>query len=103
MATRSGSEVADALQRAGVVFQRIYTAKDIVADSHYLAREDVISVEDTRLQSIRMPGVIPKFTLHRHSVKFAGAGIGAHNRQIYMEMMGLSEAVLQQLKRDKVI
>jgi crotonobetainyl-CoA:carnitine CoA-transferase CaiB-like acyl-CoA transferase len=103
IATRSWSAVALALKTAGVVFQRIYDAQDIVTDPHYLAREDVIAVDDARLQSIRMPGVVPKFPLHTHRVQFAGAGIGEHNRQVYVEMLGLSQARLEQLAHDQVI
>jgi crotonobetainyl-CoA:carnitine CoA-transferase CaiB-like acyl-CoA transferase len=97
------ADLAAALDTAGVVFEQVYTVADIVDDKHYLAREDVIQVQDDQLGPVRMPGVIPKFSGYHHVVRHAGRAIGADNAAIYGAQLGLDEQQLSALRDRGVI
>lgn len=95
--------VHDRLAACEVVHEKVYTVADIVTDPHYLAREDVITVTDQVLGAVRMPGVVPKFSNYRHTIRHAGRGIGHDNASIYGRLLGLDETALTELRRAGVI
>jgi crotonobetainyl-CoA:carnitine CoA-transferase CaiB-like acyl-CoA transferase len=96
-------EVDAALDHRGVVSERVFTVADIVTDEHYLAREDVITVNVPGLGEVRMPGVVPKFSGFKHDVRHAGREIGADNAEIYGEALDLGGDRLTALHQKGVI
>jgi crotonobetainyl-CoA:carnitine CoA-transferase CaiB-like acyl-CoA transferase len=95
--------VAAQMQATGAVFQRIYDAADIVADEQYRERGDLISVDDTVLGAMLMPGIVPKFPGFEHAVERAGPALGEHNGEFFGERLGLTAEELETLRRDGVI
>lgn len=102
-AAHSYDELAQALTREGAVFNRVYDAKDIVEDSHYQARGDLIEVPDAQFGSILMQGVVPKFPGREHRVSSAGQARGAGNAAFYERRLGLTTETMLSLRRDGVI
>jgi crotonobetainyl-CoA:carnitine CoA-transferase CaiB-like acyl-CoA transferase len=96
-------EVATRFHAMEVVHERVLTVADIVVDEHYLAREDVIVVDDPDLGPVRMPGVIPKFSGFKHEVRHSGRSVGADNTQFYGDYLGLQDADLEGLRDRGVI
>ncbi|GAA3521161.1 CoA transferase [Aeromicrobium panaciterrae] len=97
------AEVEAGLDQSGVVHERVFTVADIVVDEHYLARNDVVTIEDPHLGQLRMPGIVPKFSGFDHQVRHAGRAIGADNAEIYGKRLGLSESRLGELRDAGVI
>jgi crotonobetainyl-CoA:carnitine CoA-transferase CaiB-like acyl-CoA transferase len=97
------AEISKRFEEQGIAYQTIYNAKDIVEDPQYRERGDVITVHDAELGSIMMPGVVPKFSRHEHTVGHAGLDIGANNREVYGEIFGFSEGQLDALKSEGII
>ena len=75
----------------------------LVADDQFLAREDIITVEDPQLGPMRMPGIVPKTPGFEHQVPSTGPALGQHNAEIYRERLGLSDDDLAALRRDGVL
>ncbi len=62
-----------------VVAGPVLDIRDIVKDPHYLARENIVSVQDDDFGSVRMQGVVPKFSSTPGEVRHAGRALGADN------------------------
>ena len=102
----SGQTLAAAMEKleAGdVVAGPVYDIRDIMDDPHYKAREDIIEVEDPNLGSIRMPGVMPKFSRTPGAVRHPGKPLGADNEWFYLEQLGLAPEELAALKEERVV
>jgi len=91
------------LVEANVPAGGIYTARDIPEDPHYQARESVIRVPDETAGEVVMPGVVPKLTSSPGRVRWAGPPLGAHNEEIYRDLLGKTAAELARLAGEGVI
>ncbi len=93
--------------RQMVVFDVIagpaYDISDIFRDEHFLAREDIISVEDDDLGPVRMQGVLPKFSRTPGRVRHPGLRKGAFNDSFYRDELGMSDDRYHDLEVKKVI
>ena len=96
-------EVMEQLIPAGGVVGPVYDAAKIAEDPHYLAREDIIEVDDPQLGNTKMVGVVPKFSSTPGAVEHAGPTLGEHNSHIYGSWLGLEEAQLNDLTGRGVI
>jgi formyl-CoA transferase len=99
----SCDQVTAALDRAGAVYQTVYTVADIAADEHYKAREDLVRVFDQSFGDMLMQGVVPKFAGRSHSIGWAGRPRGADNAQVYGQLLGLGSTDLDNLRDGNVI
>jgi crotonobetainyl-CoA:carnitine CoA-transferase CaiB-like acyl-CoA transferase len=97
--------VVDKLLTAhGVVVSAIYDIADIAADPHFRARDMILRVEDPELGEIAVPGFVPKLTGTPATHRWTGpAKVGAHNAQVYGELLGLGADDLRQLAASGVI
>ena len=96
-------EVMEQLIPAGGVVGPVYDAAKIAEDPHYLAREDIIEVDDPQLGHTKMIGVVPKFSATPGAVKHAGPTLGEHNRHIYGSWLGFNQEKLNELTGRGVI
>lgn len=103
VAERSTERALRELADADVVASRIFSAADIVDDEIYREREDIIAVDDEDLGSTRMQGVVPRFEQHPGAVWRTGPALGADNRLVYGDWLGMDDATLDRLHRDDVI
>lgn len=77
----SADELLDLLADAGVPSGRIYTARDILGDPHYKAREMIVDVPEPGLggETVPMPGVVPKLSATPGAVTRGAPLLGEHN------------------------
>ncbi|MGH3320842.1 MAG: CoA transferase, partial [Streptosporangiaceae bacterium] len=68
----------------------------------YAARDMIVEVDHPKLGSVRLPGVVPKFSETPGSVRAAGPGLGEHNREVYASL-GLSDTDIERLAEEGVI
>lgn len=102
--SRDRDEAIATLDAAGVPVSPIYSVADICDDPHYAARDNVIELEHPLLGRLRMPGVIPHFSLTPGAVRHPGhPALGAFNDDVYGELLGLSREERERLTRDGVI
>ncbi|HIM36494.1 MAG TPA: CoA transferase [Dehalococcoidia bacterium] len=100
---KTTQEVMEQLIPAGGVVGPVYDAAKIAEDPHYLAREDIIEVDDPQLGHTKMVGVVPKFSATPGAVKHAGPTLGEHNRHIYGSWLGFNQEKLNELTGRGVI
>ena len=91
------------LNDAGAAVAPIYDVKGVFDDPHFQARENMITVADSDLGSVRMQGVVPKLSRTPGKVVHAGARLGEHNADVYAEWADLSAADLDELREQGVI
>jgi crotonobetainyl-CoA:carnitine CoA-transferase CaiB-like acyl-CoA transferase len=100
---RDCDAIMELFERAEVVAGPVLTIDDIVKDPHYLARQNIVSVQDDDFGSVRMQGVTPKFQDTPGEVRHAGRGLGADNRAIFIDELGLTETEFAALQSEGVI
>lgn len=97
----SRDEVMKALRGAHVPAGYPYTAADIVADPHYLARQ-MIEQTQTFAGPLKVPGVLPKLSRTPGRIGEGGPKLGEHTDDI-LAGLGLSEAQRQGLRERGII
>jgi len=92
------------LEEKGVPAGKIYSAKEIVNDPHYHAREMIVNVQHPVLGQFPMPGIVPKLSRTPGSIREPGAEVmGKHNEEVYGNLLGYTKEMLEQLKRENII
>ena len=97
------AEVLDKLNGAGVAAAPIYSNRQIVEDPHFIERGAVVSVPDADFGSVKMPGVVPRFSATPGAIRSSGPALGAHNAEVYGGWLGLSESDQAGLRETGVI
>ena len=82
---------------------RLFNIEDCAKDPHYIARDMIMQVKDPRFGEVTHPGVVPKFIGQKPGVNWPGSAVGAHNREIYTNLLDLSEQQLTNYKEQGVI
>jgi succinyl-CoA---D-citramalate CoA-transferase len=88
---RTARDVVDICESFDVVAGPVYDIRTIFADSHYRARNDIVDVADPHFGSLKMPAVFPKFSRGAGAVRWAGGGLGEHNREVYQGELDMSD------------
>lgn len=102
---RDSGDVLGALEAAGIPSAKIFTVEDIVADPQYQARGAVEAIPDPlHGREILHPTPVPRFAGAAPSaIAWPGPAIGAHNAEIYGDMMGFDADKLAHLKSNGII
>jgi crotonobetainyl-CoA:carnitine CoA-transferase CaiB-like acyl-CoA transferase len=80
----------------------IYNAADMLADEHFRARGLFEEVE-VNGSKLNIPALTPKLSATPGQTRWAGSELGAYNREIYGDLLGLSDARLAQLADQDII
>jgi crotonobetainyl-CoA:carnitine CoA-transferase CaiB-like acyl-CoA transferase len=96
------AELRETFTRHEVGFSPIYDIADVFADPQFAARQAIVSVPDAELGSVRMQGVVPRFSETPGAVRHAGPSMGQHNEEVYGGL-GLSATEIAALRARKVI
>lgn len=87
----TSQEILATLDKHGVPAGMIFTAADMLKDEHYQAREMVLRAVSSQGWEIPMAGIVPKFSDTPGSVRTTGPALGAHTRQVLMELAGMND------------
>jgi crotonobetainyl-CoA:carnitine CoA-transferase CaiB-like acyl-CoA transferase len=74
-----------------------YTVTDIVSDEQVAARGDIVTVDDPVLGPVRQQAPFPRMVGASPVVPSGAPRLGEHNREIWCDLVGLSEAELADL------
>lgn len=91
------------LDEYGVPISPINSIQDIFDDPQFKSRENIIEIEHPRLGTIKMPGVVPKFSETPGTVRNVGPDLGENTTEILKELVGLSEEKINELKEKSII
>jgi crotonobetainyl-CoA:carnitine CoA-transferase CaiB-like acyl-CoA transferase len=97
-------DVLARLDAASVPCSRVNSVKDIFADPHIRARENLIAVPGPGGVPVWMPGVVPRLSRTPGQVRSAGpAAVGADNEAVYCGRLGLTRDDLAALARKGIV
>jgi formyl-CoA transferase len=103
MAKLSYPEVKDICDKAGVPVNLVYTMADIFTDPHYAARENLVEVQHPTFGTIKIPSVVPKLSKTPGEIKWPGPAMGAYNKEVYEDLLGMKPADVAELQEKGVI
>ena len=93
-------EAGRALQAAGVKVAPVLDGLTIAKQDYFHERGDVVAVSDPDVGRFYVTGFFAKHYRRPDSTRaFDGPALGAHNREIFMETLGLTEEELEALKQ----
>lgn len=104
----TGQLTVDEVEQATIDYSipagRVYTAKDMLADPHFKAREAIIEVETEKHGKLKMQNAFPKLSRTPSGVKRpAAAEPGQHNAEILRELLGIGDSEQAELASKGII
>jgi formyl-CoA transferase/succinyl-CoA--D-citramalate CoA-transferase len=91
------AELLALLDRHGVPAGLIFTARDMLTDPQYLARDMVLRWQSSQGWDVPMAGIVPKFTATPGAVRSAGPTLGQHTAEVLRDVAGLSDDEIAEL------
>lgn len=76
---------------------------DIFDDPQFLARGNLLHVQDSRVGEVVVPNVVPRLSVTPGRLVSLGPDLGQHNDEIYRGRLGLSAEEFETLRADGVI
>lgn len=99
---RTPDDVLAAMERAEVPASRIYSVADIVADPQYAARGMIREVPLPGGGTLKVPGVVPKFSKTPGGFSRGGPRLGEHTREVLRDL-GYDDAAIEALRASRVV
>jgi len=96
------ADALDALEKARVPSGPIYSVADMMVDPHYIARGlfEQVNVDG---KPLKIPALVPKLSATPGRTDWPGPDVGAFNRQIYGDLLGLSADEIAQLEQRGIV
>ncbi|RKP05034.1 L-carnitine dehydratase/bile acid-inducible protein F [Thamnocephalis sphaerospora] len=100
---RTADQVLERLNAISVPCSGIYSAREIMSDPHYAAREMIEQV-DVNGRTLKIPAIPPKLSETPGHTDWAGPDLGTHTREVLRDLLGIrDDAKLRQLADAGVI
>jgi formyl-CoA transferase len=101
---KSVAEVEAAMIEHGIPAGKIYKAREMMEDPHFIAREAIIEIDHPRWGRFPMQNAFPKLSLTPSGVRsIAPQSVGEHNADILGGLLGLTDDRIKALRLDGVI
>ncbi|UXH76296.1 CaiB/BaiF CoA transferase family protein [Roseateles amylovorans] len=100
--TRTVDEVLAPLAAASVPAGRVYTAKDIVEDPHFQARDMILPQQTRAGHSLQVPGIVPKLLGTPGEVRRSAPDLGDDTDAVLREI-GLTEDQIAALRARQIV
>ena len=97
--TRDAADIEAVCIAHDVPVGTAYSAADIFADPHMAARGDLVAVDDPVFGPIRQQAPFPRFLGRPTPVPTGAPVLGAHNRAVWCDLVGLSDDELAEAQR----
>ena len=101
--TKTMAEVDELMIENGVPAGRVYRAPEMLEDPQFIARDAIVDVPHPNWKNLKMQNVFPKFSKTPGEIRWAGAELGAHNEEVYNEILGMNADEIAALKDKDVI
>src|ERR671912_171322 len=99
----AAEEVLKTMREASVPAGKLFTAKDMVEDEHYAARENIVEIEDSDIGPFPMQNVVPRLSETPGEVRWTGPKLGQHNNEVFTEVLGITEGDLDGLRERGIV
>jgi formyl-CoA transferase len=100
--SRHVADVLELLAQVSVPAGRVYTAKDIVEDPHYRARNMILKQQTRDGHDIEVPGIVPKLMGTPGQVRTSAPKLGDDTDAVLTEL-GMSADQIRQFRDKKVV
>lgn len=100
---RTQAEVLELFAQEDVVGGKVYDIAQIFSDPQYQHRDNIVPINDPELGTVRVVGVVPKFTRTPGEIEHLSVAVGHHNEEIYCGRLNMSRAELESLRAQGVI
>ena len=100
--SRTVAGVLESLGAAKVPAGRVYTARDIVEDPHYLARDMILSQKTRDGHEVKVPGIVPKLLDTPGQVRSSAPRLGDDTDAVLAEL-AFSAQDIAALRERKVV
>jgi crotonobetainyl-CoA:carnitine CoA-transferase CaiB-like acyl-CoA transferase len=100
---RSREEIVRLFETEGLTAAPVYDIADIMEDPHFKARRTFVELPDSELGTVTMSAPTPRLSETPGTIRWAGPALGAHNREVFADELGLSDQELERLKADGII
>jgi formyl-CoA transferase len=103
--THTTAEVLEILARpeTAVPSGLIYRAPDMLEDPHFQARNSIVTTQHPDFGDLKMQNVAPKLSATPGTIRSPSPGLGEHNDEVYLKLLGLSAERYAALKSAKVV
>ena len=101
--SRSRDEVMRRCLDGEVPVGPLNSIADIFADPQFLARGNLLHVQDPRVGEVVIPNVVPRLSATPGRFASLGPDLGQHNSEIYRGRLGISAEEFETLRADGVI
>ena len=103
-ATKTKAELLQAALERGLLIAPVATLDEVAASEQLAAREYWRDVEQPEAgETLRHPGPFARFSATPIAYRRPAPRIGAHNREVYVDELGLSEGELARLQREGIV
>jgi crotonobetainyl-CoA:carnitine CoA-transferase CaiB-like acyl-CoA transferase len=95
-------DVLRQLEAASVPSGPIYNVEDMVADPHFQARGlfEEVHIDGNPL---KIPALVPKLSETPGGTSWPGPAVGAHNDEVFKDLLGMSDAEVASLRQTGII
>jgi crotonobetainyl-CoA:carnitine CoA-transferase CaiB-like acyl-CoA transferase len=97
------AEITERCVEHDVPIGTAYSAADIFADPHMAARGDLVAVDDPVIGAVRQQAPFPRLAKHPTPVPRGAPRLGEHNREVWCDLVGLSDDELADLASRGVV
>ena len=100
---KTKEQVAQILDRSGIVNQPVWNAKEVASHPHWRQRGAISWLDDPNYGDLLSQGPAYKMSDTPPRVKWSLKPIGADNEQIYGRLCGLSAEEIKRLEAEEII
>ncbi len=86
--TLGADALLDLMARHAVPAGRIYRAPEMLADPQYRARRSIVPVAHPEFDKLQMQNTFPRLSETDGEIRWPGPPLGAHNGEVYAELLG---------------
>jgi len=91
-------------EEAQVPCGSVYGIDEIFEDAQYKSRGNIQFMEDPRSNvEVALQDTVPRLSATPGGIESLGPGLGDNNREVYLELLGMSEAELTRYQEAKII
>ena len=100
---RGAEETSRMLLEAGVIAGQVNSSADMLGDAQLAARGFYVPIDRAVVGTHLYPGVAEHFSETPLVPDRPAPVLGEHNRKVFSEILGMSDAEIEALERDKII
>ena len=98
------AQIEDIMIENAVPVGKVYRAKEMLDDAHYIARDALIDVPSDKFGSVKMQNVFPKMSKTQGEVRWGGPEkLGAHTEEVLTELLDLTPEQIEKLRGSGIV